>query len=42
MDKNPYECKECKKYFTHGRDIKVHQRIQTGEKLTVLQMWEDF
>ena len=42
LDKNPYECKECEKYFTHGRDIKVHERIHTGEKLIALKMWEDF
>lgn len=41
IDKNPHECSECGKYFTHGRDVKVHQSIHTGDKLTVLRTWED-
>lgn len=30
--KNPYECKECGKYFSHGKDLNVYHRIHTGLK----------
>lgn len=41
IDKNPYEYKKCGMYFIPGRDVKVHQRIHTGKKLSIRNV-EDF
>lgn len=41
IDKNPYECKECGKYFTPGRDVKYIKEFTLVKNL-VLGMWEDF